>query len=259
MHATLLSEISSHYHLSSTTTNPTNPQLSQNQQDKEKVIPYKQALSLPYLQAVIKEGLRWYPPVTGMMSKEVTSSSTSSSTGKGKGGKGDEWKGIHLPPGAQVGFSLWGVMRDESFWGSDADEFVPERWLLSNPPHSSSSSGGKIGGTEGGEEEEEESIRAKKIKEMEARVGLVFGYGKWQCLGKDVAMMELNKVFVEVSFFLLFFFFPLFLPFSLIFPFPFFFFSSSPLLIKGFSLLFAPIGWYLSQFFRFSLTTFESG
>ena len=135
------------------------------------------------------------------MSKEVTSSSTSSSTGKGKGGKGDEWKGTYLPPGAQVGFSLWGVMRDESFWGSDADEFVPERWLLSNPPHSFS---GKIGGTEGEEEkeeEEEESIKAKKIKEMEARVGLVFGYGKWQCLGKDVAMMELNKVFVEVSFF----------------------------------------------------------
>ena len=116
---------------------------------------------MPYLQAAIKEGLRWYPPVTGMMSKQVPPG-------------GDEWKGVALPAGAQVGFCLWGVMRDADFWGADADEFRPERWI-------------------------DETMTIERKKEMEARVGLVFGYGKWQCLGREVASVELNKVFVEVS------------------------------------------------------------
>ena len=38
-----------------------------------------------------------------------------------------------------------------------------------------------------------------KIKEMESTLELVFGYGKYQFLGKNLALMELNKIFVEVS------------------------------------------------------------
>ncbi|KAK5652815.1 hypothetical protein OQA88_9481 [Cercophora sp. LCS_1] len=36
------------------------------------------------------------------------------------------------------------------------------------------------------------------LKAMEATMALTFGYGKSQCLGKEVALMELNKVFVEL-------------------------------------------------------------
>jgi len=31
-------------------------------------------------------------------------------------------------------------------------------------------------------------------------VDIVFGYGKYLCLGRNVAFMELNKIFVQVSF-----------------------------------------------------------
>lgn len=34
---------------------------------------------------------------------------------------------------------------------------------------------------------------------MERSVELVFGSGRYGCLGKNVAFVELNKVFVEVS------------------------------------------------------------
>jgi len=38
----------------------------------------------------------------------------------------------------------------------------------------------------------------EEIRRKETDLELVFGYGRWQCLGKSVAQVELNKVFVEV-------------------------------------------------------------
>jgi len=118
---------------------------------------------MPYLQAVIKEGLRIFPPVTGIMNKDVPS-------------MGDTYKDIFLPPGTKIGYSVFGLFRNVSIWGKDVDVFRPERWLV--------------------EVEGEE-----KVRKQEAALDLVFGYGRWQCLGRNVALMELNKVFVEVSFF----------------------------------------------------------
>lgn len=62
-------------------------------------------------------------------------------------------------------------MRNASVWGDDAEEFRPERWL---------------------------GIDAEKLREMETTLELVFGSERWQCLGRNVALMELNKVFVEL-------------------------------------------------------------
>ena len=63
-------------------------------------------------------------------------------------------------------------MRNVKVWGEDAKLFRPERWLEGN---------------------------LEEIKRKEIDVEMVFGYGKYQCLGKNVAYLELNKVFVEVS------------------------------------------------------------
>jgi cytochrome P450 len=117
-----------------------------------------EAKKLPYLQAVIREGLRMYPPVTGRGSKAVPRG-------------GDVVNGYFLPEGTQVGANYFGVMRSKEIWGPDADVFRPERWL----------------------EADEEKQRI-----MTSVVELDFGYGKYQCLGKPIAMMELNKIFVEV-------------------------------------------------------------
>lgn len=37
------------------------------------------------------------------------------------------------------------------------------------------------------------------MKEMDDTMALIFGYGKYGYHGKGVAMIELNKVFVEVT------------------------------------------------------------
>ncbi|KAH8879491.1 pisatin demethylase [Thozetella sp. PMI_491] len=116
------------------------------------------ARTMPYLQAVIKEGLRMHPPVVGLQSKEVPAG-------------GDTWKGAYLPAGTDVGYCYWGMMRRADIWGSDAAEFRPERWLHALP---------------------------EVLAKMESTQELVFGHGKWSCLGKNVALMELNKAIVEI-------------------------------------------------------------
>lgn len=121
------------------------------------VISDAEARGMPYLQAVIKEGLCMFPPVAGLMAKEVPAG-------------GDSFKGIFLPEGTRIGYCAWGVARWPAIWGDDAHEFRPERWL---------------------------ETPADKLRDMDSTVELVFGYGRWQCLGRNLALMELNKVYVE--------------------------------------------------------------
>ncbi|GKT70196.1 pisatin demethylase [Colletotrichum tofieldiae] len=125
------------------------------------VVSDAEAREMPYLQAVIKEGLRIFPPVVGQMSKEVSN-----------GGAGDTYKGVHLPEGTRIGYCAWGIFRRPEIWGPDSQLFRPERWLEAD---------------------------VERLRLMEGTLELVFGYGRWQCLGRNVALMELNKVFVEVS------------------------------------------------------------
>ncbi|KAI0877757.1 cytochrome P450 [Hypoxylon argillaceum] len=117
-----------------------------------------EARGMPYLQAVIREGLRFYPPVLGLGSKQVPAG-------------GDALNGYYVPAGTQVGMNFFGLMRSKETWGSDADAFRPERWLEADAP---------------------------RARRMAAVVDLDFGSGKYQCLGKPIAMMELNKIFVEL-------------------------------------------------------------
>lgn len=121
-----------------------------------------EAKNMPYLQAVIREGLRFYPPVLGLGSKQVP-----------KGG--DVINGYFVPEGTQVGMNFFGLMRSKETWGSDADTFRPERWL-----------------------EAQADADRDRLRRMNAIVDLDFGFGKYQCLGKPIAMMELNKIFVEL-------------------------------------------------------------
>ncbi|KAF2442588.1 putative P450 monooxygenase [Karstenula rhodostoma CBS 690.94] len=131
------------------------------------VIKNSEALQLPYLQACIKEGLRVYPPITGMLAKMVP-----------KGGAKIDVDGVekYAPSGTQIAWNSWGLMRNTEIFGPDADIFRPERWLASDNIV---------------------EMREHRLK-MEETLSLVFGYGRFGCLGKMVANMELNKALIEV-------------------------------------------------------------
>lgn len=117
-----------------------------------------QARRLPYLQSVIRESLRLLPPASGPFFKTVPPS-------------GETINGLFIPGGTQIGSSPLAIHHSPAIYGDDASVFRPERWA--------------------------ECDSATRNK-MESTVDLVFHYGKYQCLGKPVALMEFNKIFVEV-------------------------------------------------------------
>jgi cytochrome P450 len=123
------------------------------------VAKYGETKKLPYLQACIWEGMRMYPPLFGLKTKVAPP-------------EGDTIKGVFYPGGVELGFCDSAMCRKQIEWGVDADQYRPDRWI---------------------EAEEEER------KRYEIVVGCIFGSGKYTCLGKHIAFMELQKVVFEVS------------------------------------------------------------
>ncbi|CAG8953869.1 hypothetical protein HYFRA_00010830 [Hymenoscyphus fraxineus] len=77
--------------------------------------------TLPYVQAVIKEGLRIHPPITGLLPKIVNPG-------------GETIKGRFVPGGTHIGQCAWAVQRHPIF-GKDVDVFRPERWTEATEEH----------------------------------------------------------------------------------------------------------------------------
>ncbi|MCA9681906.1 MAG: cytochrome P450 [Myxococcales bacterium] len=69
---------------------------------------------LPLLDAVVREGLRLQPPIMGV-AREATCST--------------EIGGYPIAAGTQVVASAWVIQRSHRWWGDDAREFRPQRWL----------------------------------------------------------------------------------------------------------------------------------
>ena len=122
------------------------------------VISSEAADKLPYLSSVVLEGLRMWPPTTGLGCKQVPRG-------------GDVLCGFAVPEGTQVGHNFSGMMRAKEIWGEDAGVFRPERWL---------------------------EAREEERKEKEAVVELAFGSGRYRCLGRRLAGVEVGKVVGEL-------------------------------------------------------------
>lgn len=125
------------------------------------IIRGSEAMALPYLQACVNEGLRVFPPVTGPLTKVVP-----------KGG--DTLHGQHIPGGTNVIYAAWDFYKSREIFGQDADIFRPERWL---------------------------EATGDQLTEMQRTIDLVFGYGRYRCLGRPVALLEIHKVIAEACVF----------------------------------------------------------
>ncbi|KAK4948697.1 hypothetical protein LTR10_012701 [Elasticomyces elasticus] len=75
--------------------------------------------------------------------------------------------GTYLPGGTEVAVNGWVVHRDKTVFGQDADDYRPERWLEAN------------------------------AKEMHRHM-YQFGGGSHLCLGRNLALLEMNKLLPQL-------------------------------------------------------------
>ncbi|RDW71427.1 hypothetical protein BP6252_07990 [Coleophoma cylindrospora] len=117
-------------------------------------ITFKEAQGLPYLQAVIKEGLRIHP-ATGLGLQRIVPN------------PGMHLSGQFFPGGSTVGINAWVAHQNTSIYGPDASAWRPERWI-----------------------EFEEQGRTGEVE----KYFLSFGLGSRTCFGKNISLLEMSKL-----------------------------------------------------------------
>uniref|UniRef100_A0A6U6IM60 Cytochrome P450 n=1 Tax=Odontella aurita TaxID=265563 RepID=A0A6U6IM60_9STRA len=122
---------------------------------------------MEYLQAVLKEGLRMYPPV-GMIFR-IADKRLESFCGAGP-----------IPKGTRLVLSIYLLHRNPDVWGERADEFVPERWM-SDPAVRAAVPGG---GVEPAPDDPFSYVP--------------FSGGGRQCIGKSFAMLEAKMILATI-------------------------------------------------------------
>ncbi|KAL5529716.1 hypothetical protein ACEPAG_5701 [Sanghuangporus baumii] len=116
---------------------------------------------MPYLNAVINEGLRLQPPVSTSLQRSPL---------EGSGGK---WvAGRFIPENAAVYIPTYVLHRDPRYFSPSPDSFIPERWL----------------DNEGKDEE----------YSMNAMAYIPFSFGPANCVGKNLALLEMRMVIAMI-------------------------------------------------------------
>ena len=144
------------------------------------IISSASARTMPYLQACIRESLRLFPPMQGLQNKVAPP-------------HGITVSGLYIPGNVEICTNYHSMMRRCEIFGPDAEVFRPSRWTEAN-----------------------EEVYNRMLRTQE----LVFGTSRYTCLGKNIAMMELDKVVMEVRCACSFFIFCLVLPKMIANPFP---------------------------------------
>ncbi|KFH61851.1 hypothetical protein MVEG_12359 [Podila verticillata NRRL 6337] len=79
---------------------------------------------MPYAKAVFHETLRLHPPVPKNIKQAVADDVLPD--------------GTRVYAGDFIGYSNWCMGRNKTVWGEDAEQFVPERWLVPDPENRAS-------------------------------------------------------------------------------------------------------------------------
>ncbi|KAJ8130193.1 hypothetical protein O1611_g3437 [Lasiodiplodia mahajangana] len=130
---------------------------------KEEDITRAHLFDLKYLQNVLKEVLRLYPPAP------LNTRSSTKTTILPTGGGPDGTSPVLIPKGTAVGFSIYALHRRPEFFGMHAETFRPDRW---------------------------DDLKEKEVTQNCDY--LPFGGGSRLCLGKDFSLTEAAYVIVRI-------------------------------------------------------------
>ncbi|KOB57388.1 Uncharacterized protein OBRU01_24696, partial [Operophtera brumata] len=83
--------------------------------DTDRPLEKEDLMKLRYLDRVVKESLRLFPPVPFIIRKVLEDTKLPS--------------GRTMPAGSGIAVSIWGLHRDPKYWGPDAEHFDPDRFL----------------------------------------------------------------------------------------------------------------------------------
>ncbi|EPE33442.1 Cytochrome P450 [Glarea lozoyensis ATCC 20868] len=117
-------------------------------------VSYAAAIKLPYLKACVNEGMRMHPSVGLTMPRVVPAGGTIICD-------------TDIPAGYRVGINPAVVHYDKEVFGSDADEFNPDRWIIGD------------------------------AVKMEKTI-LQFGAGSRTCIGKNISLSEIYKLIPQI-------------------------------------------------------------
>lgn len=121
-------------------------------------ISYSRAQQIPYLDACVKEALRYHPAGTGPLPRVVPKD-------------GDWYNGRFIPGGTVIAHARWNMARKNEVYGKDCNVFRPERWI---------------------------EARGEQLAQMERSNEALFMTGKHRCLGERAAKMEIHKMTFEL-------------------------------------------------------------
>lgn len=143
----------------------------------ESVAAYDEVKSIPYLEAVINESLRLHAtsgiglprmaPEGGINFSTPTTYNSDFDSGARK-----EW---YFPAGAVLSVPTYSLHRDMRAWGEDAEIFRPERWLVED-------------------NEGKWALKSEKEAREMWKSFNPFSYGPRACVGRNLAMMELQMI-----------------------------------------------------------------
>lgn len=139
-------------------------------------VTYAEAQDLPYFQACLNEAMRLRPAVGLNIYRKLPP-------------QGLQIDGHLYPGGIEVAVNAWVLHRDKAVFGHDADEYRPERWLGADSD--------------------------ARVKEMHRHMYQVshtscfccvkvptdqvkFGGGSHLCLGRNLALLEMNKLLPQL-------------------------------------------------------------
>ncbi|KAK4460477.1 cytochrome P450 [Cladorrhinum samala] len=130
-------------------------------------VSYKAARAVPYLEAVIRESMRFHSPIGMGLERYVPEGGV---TLPGEAGG-------YVPKGAVLAFNPAVLARNVDVYGQDADRFRPERWLRAD-----------------GESQNEYEQRMLAMNNAD----FTFGGGSRICIGKHMALMQLYKLLASL-------------------------------------------------------------